>query len=387
MKKSLVVLALVGMVLVICSTSFAANTFVVTNDDNCGASSNTSSIYTLNTSNGTLTLYKTLSTGGLGNCGGFFATVGNAVTQNAKCLFVMDGGTSDIAAFSVPALTKVGNYSNAAVAAGFPGGSMALTPNNKYLYETYAGTENIGAWSVGSNCSLTFIAAYQASYAIDTYSNLVVDPTGAGLIVSVDDYGALEAFKINSNGTLKDLGYTDLNNTNCSQIDGCFPTGLDLSKKEFLVVGNATFASSGFTAQLKASSPYFTNVTYVDLTNSAAMINNEVPWMDKAAYTTGTGNVYWGFSGFGAGYPAGVLQSSLAGGAITVGTATGITSTNGYDGVIQNTGKWMVVAEWFNQLQVFSIGNNGGLTATSQGPVTDANADGAISFFIYPSTR
>ncbi len=206
MKKSLVVLALVGMVLLVCSTSFAATSYVVTNDDNCIATSNTSSIYTLNTTSGSLALYKTLTTGGLGNCGGFFATVGNGITQNAKCLFVMDGGTNDIAAFTVPALAKVGNYSNAAVMAGYPGGSMAITPNSKSLYATYAGTENIGAWSIGTGCTLTFIAAYQASFGADTYSNLIVDPTGAGLIVSVDDLGALEAFAIQANGSLTDLG-------------------------------------------------------------------------------------------------------------------------------------------------------------------------------------
>jgi hypothetical protein len=387
MKKSLVVLALVGMVLLVCSTSFAATGYVVTNDDNCIATSNTSSIYTLNTTTGNLALYKTLTTGGLGNCGGFFATVGNGITQNAKCLFVMDGGSNDIAAFTVPALAKVGNYSNAAVVAGYPGGSMAITPNSKSLYATYAGTENIGAWSIGTGCTLTFIAAYQASFGADTYSNLIVDPTGAGLIVSVDSLGALEAFAIQANGSLTDLGSANLNNTACAQNDGCFPAGLDINKKEFLVVGNSTLGASGFTTQLQATSPYFTKVTYVPLPNSAALVNNEVPWMDKAAYTTGTGNVYWGFSGFGAGYPAGVLQSSLAGGVVKPGTATSITSPNGYDGTIQNTGKWMVVSEWFNQLQVFSIGNNGGLTATTQGPVTDANADGALSFFIYPSTR
>ncbi len=58
MKKSLMLLALAGLVLMISSTSFAA-TYVVTNDDNCVATTNTSSVYTLNTSTGALALLTT----------------------------------------------------------------------------------------------------------------------------------------------------------------------------------------------------------------------------------------------------------------------------------------------------------------------------------------
>jgi hypothetical protein len=389
MKKSLVVLALVGMVLLIASTSFAATSYVVTNDDNCGAASNTSSIYTLNTSTGALKLFKTLNTGGLGNCGGFFATVGNAISQDAKCLYVADGGTSDIAAFTVPALTKVGNYSNAALNNVFPGGSMAMSPNGKFLYATYGGSANIGAWKRNADCSLTFIAAYTASFGVDTYSNIIVDPSGKGVVVSVDDLGGLELFLINqTSGALTDLGSTNLNNTSCASIDGCFPTGLDISKGELLVAGNATFGASAFTTQLVAKSPYFTKVTYVDLTSSG-LCNIEVPWLSAAAYKTGSGALYFGASGFGigSGCQSGVETTNLSGGAVTTVKSNSITGPVGYDGIIQSSGTWMVVSEWFNTLQVFKINADGSLTASSQGPVTDANANGALSFFIYPQTR
>lgn len=385
MKKALMLFAFVSMILIISSTSFAATSYVVTNDDNCSAASNTSSIYKLNTSNGNLSLMTTVSTGGLGNCGGFFASVGNTISRDAKCMYVYDGGTSDIAAFTVPGLAKVGNYSNAGLNGAFPGGSMAMTPNGKYLYATYAGTQNIGAWKRNADCSLSFISTYVANSGIDTYSNLVVDPSGKGLVVSVDDLGYLELFAINSNGTLKDLTAANLNNTSCVNV-GCFPTGIDITKGEFLVSGNAILGAGVFSAQLKGSSPFFTNVNYTDQTSSG-LCNGEVPWLSAAAYSSGSGPLFIGYSGFGAGCQSGVLTTNLSGGVITQVKANVINTASGYAGMIQNTGTWMVVSEWFNQLQVFKINNDGSLTATSQGPVTDNNANGALSFFIYPQTR
>ncbi|MGH9499126.1 MAG: beta-propeller fold lactonase family protein [Terriglobales bacterium] len=386
MKKSVLILALVGMVLIICSTSFAATTYVVTNDDNCNAASNTSSIYTLNTSNGALSLATTVKTGGLGNCGGFFAGVQSSITQDAKCLYIVDGGSSDIAAFTTPALKKVGNYSNAAVNDAFPGGSMALTPNGKFLYVSYGGSLNIGAWKRNADCSLTFINAYVAKTGADTYSNLVVDPSGKGLIVSVTDLNALELFLINqTTGALTDLTSTNLNNLSACASAGCFPTGIDITKGELAIV--ATADNNAITTQLSGSKPYFTKVTYVDL-SGVPLINDETIWLSSAAYKTGAGPVYIGFSGDGGIDPYGVMTATLSGSGLAVGPSTAITSSpSGYIGLAESTGSWMVVSEWFNQLQTFKINGDGTLTASAQGPVVDNNADGALSFFIYPNTR
>lgn len=384
MKKPVLLFALLGMVLIVCSTSFAT-TYVITNDDNCAVASNTSSIYTLNASTGALKLTKTLQTGGLGNCGGFFAGVQASITQDTKCLYIADGGTSDIAAFKVPALTKVGNYTNASVNGAFPGGSMALTPNGKFLYVSYGGTLNIGAWQRNADCSLTFIKAYVAKAGADTYSNLVVDPSGKGLIVSVTDLSALELFLINqTTGALTDLGFTNLNNVAGCASAGCFPTGIDITKGELAIV--ATADNNAITTQLSGKKPYFTKVTYVDL-SGVPLINDETVWLSSSAYKTGTGPVYFGFSGDG-GDPYGVMTASLSSSGITVGASTAITtSPSAFIGLAESTGSWMVVSEWFNQLQTFKINGNGTLTASAQGPVVDANANGALSFFIFPNTR
>jgi hypothetical protein len=357
---------------------------VITNDDN--PNGNSSTIYTLNTSNGQLTPFKTLSTGGVGNGGGFFAGVGNAISRDAKCIYVYDGGSSDIAAFAVPSLKKVGNYSNAALNGAFPGGSLALTPNNQYLYATYGGSANIGAWKRNADCSLTFIAAYVAKSGQDTYSNLIVDPSGKGLIVSVSDLGYLELFLINTNGTLKDVASANLNNTTCVNFGGCFPTGLDITKGEVLIAGNSILGAGMFSMQLTNASPFFKNITYTDQTASG-LCNGNAPWLSQQAYSTGSGPLYIGYSGFGAGCQSGVLTTNLSGVTITSVKSNTVNSASGYTGLIQTTGNWLVDSEWFNQLQVFKINNDGSITATSQGPVTNNDADGAYSFFIYPQTR
>jgi len=391
MTKYVLIATVIIVFLLVCSSSVAAISYVVTNDDNCNAPGNSSTIYTLNTSNGALTLLQSVNTGGVGNCGGFFATVGNAITRDAKCLFVADGGSNDIAAFALPSLKKVGNYSNAALNSAYPGGSMALAPNGNFLYATYAGSENIGAWKRNSDCSLTFINAYVASgIGQDEYSGLIVDPSGQGLIVSAGDNGGLELFLINqSSGALTDVSSTNFNDTACSSDDGCFPAGLDITRKELLIVGNSTLGSSAFTTQLITTPPYFSKVTYVDLTNFAGLCNNNIPWLSSAAYSNGVGALYFGFSGYGngSGCQPGVLTAALTGSGVTVAKATAINSANLFDGTIQSTGNWMVVSEWPNQLQVFQINGDGSLTATGQGPVTDSNAAGALSFFIYPKTR
>jgi hypothetical protein len=72
---------------------------------------------------------------------------------------------------------------------------------------------------------------------------------------------------------------------------------------------------------------------------------------------------------------------------ITGKTATAIKSPNDQDGLIAATSNLMVVSEWFNTLQVFTINADGTLTPTAQGPVSNNNAKGAYSFFIFPDTR
>src|SRR5581483_9313904 len=113
MRKSLAVLTLAAMTLALCAASFAVSfEAVITNDDNPSANSGT--MYLLNPATVNLTQKKVLSTGGTGLGYGFFAVNGSTVTQNARCIFITDPGSNDIAAFAAPNYTKTGNYSDPA---------------------------------------------------------------------------------------------------------------------------------------------------------------------------------------------------------------------------------------------------------------------------------
>ncbi len=389
MKKFLVVLALAGFTLFLCSTSFAATAHVITNDDNCTSTSNTSSIYSLNTTTGALGLLKTVQTGGQGDCGGFFSAAGVAVASNAKCMFIYDGGTSDIAAFQLPALTKTGNYSNAALNGAFPGGSVSLTPNGKFLYATYGGSLNIGAWSVGTNCALTFINSYTASAGADTYSHLKVTPNGGALLVAAVDLGDIEMFNINATtGALTDVGFLAVNTFSPCASAGCFPEGIDITKdNKIAIIGNAS-VTEPIVFTVKITPTGLAGAKLWNMTNTPNIENIDVPWMSAAAYA-GNGQVYLSGSGFAGGVPGVITANFTETAGLTQIAATQIASggSGGIDGEIQTTGNIMVVAEWFNALQTFTINANGSITPTAQGVVVDNNANGAISFDIFPTTR
>jgi hypothetical protein len=389
MKKFLVVLALAGFTLFLCSTSFAATAHVITNDDNCTTTSNTTSVYTLDTTTGALSHLKSVNTGGQGDCGGFFSAQGVAVQSNAKCLYVYDGGTSDIAAFQLPAFTKTGNYTNAALNGAFPGGSLTLTPNGKFLYASYAGSENIAAWSVGTDCALTFVNSYTASAGPDTYSNLKVTPNGGALLLAAVDLGDIEMFTINSTtGALTDVGFIAVNTFSPCASAGCFPEGIDITKdNKIAVIGNAS-VTEPIVFTVKISPTGLTGAKLWNMTNTPNIENVDVPWLSAAAYA-GNGQVYLSGSGFNGGVPGVITADFTETTGLKQIAATQIVSggSGAIDGEIQTTGNIMVVAEWFNALQTFTINSDGSITPTSQGVVIDNDADGAISFDIFPQTR
>lgn len=377
-------------------TCMAGTSYVITNNDN--PNGNSISIYLLNANTGVLTHHSDLPTGGFGEGGGYFSTAsaGAVITGMTGCLFAYDTGSSDIAGFTVNLaalqLKQVGNFSNPALIAQFPGGSLALSPNGSFLYATYATSENIGAWAVNSDCSLTFIAAYQAGAGADFYDGIKVTPNGLDLLVSAPDFGAAELFSINqTTGALADLGalYFSHYLSECSGRNSCFPAGIDITHdSKVALFGNYGLSAPSLLAA--AIEPKrLKDATYFSLANAAGLSNNAtVPFLSTTAYN-GSGPLYVGMSGTGAGSQPGVVTASFSEAAksITVTTATAINSTNQYDGLIAASGNLLIVSEWYNSLQVFTINADGTLTPTSQGPVSNSHANGAYSFFIYPDTR
>jgi hypothetical protein len=380
-------------VVALLSNCFAGTAYVVTNNDN--ANGNSATIYSLNTTTGALTpVVADLPTGGSGSGGGYFATVGTgaAVTGTIGCLFVNDTGSSDIASFTVNLhtlnITPVGKFSNSSLVS--TGGSLVVTPNGKFVYATYSSSENIGAWTVNSNCSLTFQGVYQASVGPDLYDGIKVTPDGKNLLVTAPDFESVEQFSIDpTTGALNDLGFADFGALSECISNGCYTAGIDITAdSRVAIVGNYTLtAPSVLAAEITPTG--LTHATYFSVANTGTLTaNDNVPFLSAAAYR-GSGPLYLGFSGTGSGTQPGVATAAFseAHKTITGKAATPISSPVDYQGLIASTGNLMVVSEWFNTLQVFTINSNGTLTATAQGPVSNSNANGAYSFFIYPNTR
>jgi len=388
MRKSPVVLTLLAFTLILCSASFATTLeYVLTNDDNPSANSGT--IYKLNTTTGALTQVKVLSTGGTGLGFGFFAVNGSTVTQNDQCIFISDPGSNDIAAFAAPSFSKTGNFSDPAFSFnGYAGGGLALTPSGKYLYASYSGSENIGVWSVGAGCALTKVQAFVPALGADLFGAIAVDPSGKALVIGSDSFEAADLAAINpATGALTDKGnvsYSSLGS--CS--GGCYPAGIDFTAdSEVVVFGNATISGPSVLTATLGSTGRLGNPQFWSMTNSAGVTNINVPFLGQAAYSTGTGYLYLGASGFGAGNPSGVITANFTESPVSVTVAQSLRIPNPelYQDSIAVTGSTLVTSESPSALDTFSIAADGSLTHLLN--TIDLQASGQLNFTIFPKTR
>jgi hypothetical protein len=110
-------------------------------------------LYKLNTKTGKLAKAGVLHTDGqAAQYDLYFFQVQQAVAPEASCIFALDTGSSDIAAFSKSSgYERVGRYFKAELIAGNNGGSLILVANGKFLYANYGETGNIGLWSYGAD--------------------------------------------------------------------------------------------------------------------------------------------------------------------------------------------------------------------------------------------
>ncbi len=353
----------------------AATEYVITNDN--VASSNTATVFELNTGTGNLKEVAILQTGGKG--AGDFADIGNieeAITANGSCVFVVDADSEDIASFSkATSYSKVGNYTNGSVGFNATGGSVTLSPNGKLLYVSYGASENIGAWHINADCSLTFIAAYVPSGGAYPFTAIKVAPNGEYLVVPLPNDGA-ELFSIGQSGALVDIGYLQF----CAG-RSCTPVGVDITRDSKLAVfgGSVGGAPAAFTAKITPQG--LTGFKAFSLANPNGLKQNTAPFLSAAAYA-GSGNLYFGFS-----HPAGAMTANFTENPATVApiNSTSISPPGGYDGSIAVTGNIMVVAEYPNVVGVFRINSDGTLSPLSTNTV--AGATGLISISLFPATR
>src|SRR5579872_4947465 len=285
-------LASLAILAALSASGFAGTSYVIVNNN--AYTANSVSAYKLDIANGTLSFYGKVATTGQSLGGGILA-VGQAITSDGHCLFAIDTRSNDIAAFASPSYKLVGKFSNSALSFKVEGGTIAVSPNGKFLYGAYTGTFNIGAWHVNPDCSLTFIAAYVPSVGADTYSDLGVSPNGGVVVVSAPDLEAAESYEIGSNGSLTDLGFVSFADVASCASTGCFPAAIDFTKDSKIVVfGNASGVSSVLTASLGTSGA-LTNPEEWDLPNSQNLISSNAVFLSAGAYA-GSGFLFAGMT-------------------------------------------------------------------------------------------
>jgi 6-phosphogluconolactonase (cycloisomerase 2 family) len=381
MKKLSAVLSLITLTLCLSSVAFGATEYVIANDDSLY--NNALTVFALNLESGTLTKVTALETGGVGLGNRFsriyFSNVEQAISPGAACIYALDSGSiagSDIAAFSkATGYARVGNYADPSLNASFQGGSLALTPNGKFLYASYSDTLNIGAWSVNSDCSLTLIDIYTPPNA---GGFLKVTPNGTGLIVSFGG-SELVLYSIDQEaGNLASVGSI----TFCQGGD-CGFGAVDITKDNKFVIIAATY-DGGNRPEPTAFSAQITNQGFVharqwNLVNSAHVGGNNVPFLSANAYA-GSGNLYFGM-GNGV-ETTNFTENPLK---ITLSNTTKILQTKS-DAAIAVTGNILVMAEYPNQIGVFNINQDGSLSELST-TTLNGQYTGITSLSIFPSTR
>jgi 6-phosphogluconolactonase (cycloisomerase 2 family) len=333
MRRAFAILAFIAMAVMV-SPAQNGGYLLINNDS---FSSNSADIDTVSPS-GALVLLTTVQTGGTGLGGGFFNAPRNAVEKNLQCFFVADGGSSDIASFHIPSLRKVpANFSNSTLSGQVLGIGLAASPNGKFLYSAWSGSNNIAVLSIASDCSLTLVGSPISQP--DNVIDITITKDGRALVVSYPNLGGAQAYSLNPNtGTMTPLGpqlVFDQAISECASVC-CFPTAEDVDNTgQYWVWGNAVLSvPSILTAKLTTHG--FTNAAVQTFPNSGAA-NVESPWFSPAG-RAGNGNLYLGAMGFGRSYPAGIIVATFNAGTITDAGST-LNSAAYYAGNVQTIGK------------------------------------------------
>ena len=395
MKTTSVLPVLACFLTTICAPSVAVTgpEYVIVNL-NSVVPGNNLKVYKLDTSTGAMMQIAALKTGGQGLLSSYPGNTEQAISQGASCIFAMDagvtGGVTDIAAFSkASGFAKVGNYSNPALDASLNGGSLALSPNGRFLYGSYSFTGNIGFWTVNPDCSLTFVASYVPSgnTGLGALNTIKATPNGAALIVNVPSpISGAELFAINqSTGALTDTGFLSMNSL-CSQ---CSLYGLDITKdSKFVVFAANEFDDSSLVAgavSAQITTRGLVNPRFWNLNGNGQLAISLIPFFSAPAYA-GSGSLYFGMQGNG-GDSGGVITAAFNEAPLSIAIQNSTRIDNAHsNGTIAVTGTVLVVAEVPNMIGVFSINSDGSLTRLSQTNVSKYAQD-MFSLSLFPNTR
>jgi len=206
MKRTLAgcFVALIGIALCAKSPDASSVHFVVAND---GAVANIASVFDLSSlSNPTLTLDKTLPTGGNG-INDVQGVPETAIVQHGTdvCVYLSDPTSADVAAFLYPGFSRVGRYKISGVMDSEFG--MGVAGRGNFLFSSYSTTEDqfvIATWNIGSGCALTLATTLDVPGSTDS---MAMSPNGQTLIATYAyPLPSVDSFSVATDGTLTEHG-------------------------------------------------------------------------------------------------------------------------------------------------------------------------------------
>ena len=202
---------LMTAVSVICPAVLNAQQYIYTNDNiDIHNGKNSATAYKVSPA-GTVTPIKTYATGGMGSNGSYFAQIeiASAQTKTHECLFVADGDSNDVAAFTI----KLANGTLKAVAGspfasgGSSGGrgiglAVSYTSGQPLLFAGNPLSNTITAFVVNPNCTLKRHKTFNAA---GSPIGIKATPDGKYLLAAY--LGQVDSFQIkNTGGNLIELG-------------------------------------------------------------------------------------------------------------------------------------------------------------------------------------
>jgi len=243
--------------------------------------------------------------------GGYYAGVTQVISPSAACIFVADGDSSDIAAFSkATQYAKVGNYSNASFKAA-SNMAMILNSAGTILYAAYEESSTLAVWKVNSDCSLTLGSAYKTTYLL---GSLAITHDGTTLLGTYSLRKKVESWAI-SGATLTSNGTVPTP----ENVSGIAVTNDD----KVVILGTGYNEHNFVSAVITASLPGFTNQQAWKVGPGYAAASIAL----SASGAAGNGCLYVGNTGDGSAGTAGVTGAMFTENPLAVTYVNNVAST------------------------------------------------------------
>ncbi len=291
MKRLISTVILTAAWLALCAAAGAqSQSYVLTNNVN---TRNSATLFRLN-SDGSLSEVQSFSTNGEAVEGGYYAGATQLISPGGACVFVADGDSNDIAAFSKAiGYRRVGRYWNRALlgASNMP---MVLNSSGTVLYAAYEFSSNLAVWAVNPDCSLTLANYYDTEAYL---GDMAITHDGSTLLcvyVLANEVGsfAISGSTLTNNGTFSTVAeVTSIALTNDDKI-------------AIMGTGYLSFTSTVVTASL----PGFTNQQKWTLGPGYSAAS--IALSPEAA--AGVGCIYIGNTGSGSAGKSGVTGAAFA---------------------------------------------------------------------------